>query len=164
MSELALNVSRQYLNKSNIHKVEPPVLAIDYGTRHIGIAITDSKGIVAQPLTVIDIKKQNYDTVNYKIREIVKEYNIKTLVLGVPQVFKEAHLQNLEGILKFRDSIEEFTNKEVFLYDESYSTANSYKVLKAQGDNQKKAKKKIDKIAATYFLQELIDFKNQQND
>ena len=164
MSELELNVSRQYLNKSNIHKVEPPILAIDYGTKHIGIAITDSKGIVAQPLTVIDVKKQNYELVNYQIKEIIEEYRIRTLVLGIPQPFKEAHLQNLESILKFRDSIEKFTKKKVFLYDESYSTANSYKILKDQGENQKKSKRKIDKIAATYFLQELIDFKNRQND
>ncbi len=164
MSEQGLNESRLYLNKTNIHKVEPPILAIDYGLRHIGIAISDSKGIVAQPLTIIDIKKQDFNPAFLKIKEIIDEYNIKAIVLGVPQAFEKAHLQNIDSILEFRDSIELFTQKEVFLYDESYSTSNSYKILKQKGENRKKAKRKIDKIAATYFLQELIDFKNQQND
>lgn len=164
MSEQESNVSRQYLNKSNIHKVESPILAIDYGTKNIGLAITDQKGVVAQPLSIIRVKDGNFENFCLELKKIIEKYNVKTLVLGIPQAFKKAHLQNIPYVLKFQDLIQKVTKKEVFLYDESYSTSNAYEVLQNQGENMKKSKQKIDKIAATYFLQELIDFKNRTND
>ncbi len=160
MLELESNVSKLYLNKINIQKVEPPILAIDYGTKNFGLAISDQKGIVAQPLKTLKANKNIFS----EIQNILNEYKIKTIVLGIPQVFEESHLQNIRPILKFRNLVSEFTKKEVFLYDESYSTSTSYSILRDQGENQKKARKKIDTIAATCFLQELIDFKKSQNE
>ena len=164
MSEQGSKESRLYLNKSNIHKVEPPILSIDYGTKNIGLAITDKKGIVAQPLTTIKVKDNNYEKFFSKLSKIIKDYEIETLVLGIPQTFKEDHLQNMNRILEFRSSIKKMTGREVFLYDESYSTSDSYSMLRAQGQSQKKSRQKIDKIAASRFLQELVDFKNRKNE
>ncbi len=164
MSEQASKELKPYLNKSNIHKMEPPILGIDYGTINIGIAITDKKGIVAQPLKTIKVKKGNYERFFQELLEIINHYEIKTLVLGIPQAFKEDHLQNIDSILEFQSSIKKMTGREVFLYDESYSTSESYSILREQGQNQKKSRQKIDKVAASYFLQELIDFKNKKNE
>ncbi len=163
MSELELKELKQYLNKSTIHKVVPPILAIDYGSKNIGLAITDKKGIIAHPLTTVKVKDGNYDPFFSELQEIINSNEVKSLVLGIPQAFKKEHLQNIKRILKFHRSIEDITKMEVFLYDESYSTSDSYSVLREQGQNQKRSKGKIDRIAATYFLQELIDFKNTQN-
>ncbi len=163
MSVQELSELKQYLNKANIQKIEPPILAIDYGTKNIGLAITDSKGIVAQPLKTIRIKDRNFEKFYEEIIQVVKSYKIKTLVLGVPQAFKEAHLQNIKRILEFQESIEGVTGMKVFLYDESYSTSFSYSNMKEKNFNEKKLKGKIDRIAATYFLQELIDFKNKNS-
>ncbi len=164
MSEQGLKESRLYLNKSNIHKVEPPILGIDYGTKNIGVAITDKKGVVAQPLTTIKVKGGNYEKFFSELLKIIEDYEIKTLVLGIPQAFKEDHLQNISHVLEFQCSIKKMTGREVFLYDESYSTSDSYSMLRTQGQNQKKSRQKIDRIAASRFLQELIDFKNRENE
>jgi putative holliday junction resolvase len=164
MSEQELSESRLYLNKSNIHKVEPPILAIDYGYKNIGLAITDQKGIVAQPLTTIKVKDKNYKVFFTQLLGIINEYKVKSLVLGLPQAFKKNHLQNTKRILEFQRLLKEMTKKYVFLYDESYSTSDSYSILREQGENQKKSKLKIDRIAACHFLQELIDFKNRNNE
>ncbi len=163
MSELESKGLKRYLNKSNIHKVEPPILAIDYGSKNIGLAITDKRGIIAHPLSIVRITKGNYEPFFSQLQEIIEDNKVQSLVLGVPQAFKKEHLQNIESILEFQKSIEDITKRDVFLYDESYSTSDSYTLLREQGQSQKKSKKKIDKIAATYFLQELIDFKNKQN-
>jgi len=160
MSEQELNELKLYLNKSNIHKIAPPILAIDYGTKNIGIAISDAGGTVATPLTVL----KNNETFMEKLGEILNEQKVGSIVLGIPQAFKKAHLQNIQRILKFQSSLQDFAKQEVFLYDETYSTSGSYSTLRSLGENQKKSKKKIDKIAAAYFLQELIDFKNRQNE
>lgn len=164
MSELESKESRLYLNKSNIHKVEPPILGIDYGTKNIGLAITDKKGVVAQPLTTIKIKGGDYEKFFSELLKIVEDYEIKTLVLGIPQAFEKSHLQNIDRILKFQSSIKKMTKRDVFLYDESYSTSDSYSMLKMQGQNQKKSRQKIDRIAASRFLQELIDFKKREDE
>jgi putative holliday junction resolvase len=161
MSELESSVSKQYLNKTNVHKIKPPILGIDYGTKNIGLAITDYKGIVAQPLDTIVVKKGNFENFFSKLQQILERHKVETIVLGIPQSFKKEYLQNNERILQFKTSIEDITNTPVFLYDESYSTSTSYEILRSHGEVQKKSRKKIDRIAATYFLQELIDFKNK---
>ncbi len=163
MLEQGLNELKQYLNKSNIHKIDPPILAIDYGSKNFGLALSDDRGIVAQPLKILKKAEANYEKILIGVKDAIDEYKIKTIVLGVPQAFKKEHLQNIDSILKFQELLKDFTKKEVFLYDETYSTANSYSILREQGRKQKKSKKKIDKIAATCFLQELLDFKNRQN-
>ena len=155
-----LSELKQYLNKSNIHKIVPPILAIDYGAKNIGLAVSDTKGTVATPLTVL----RNDDAFLENLKDILNEQKVKTIVLGIPQAFKTAHLQNIQRILKFQSLIQDFAKQEVFLYDETYSTSDSYTILRDLGKNQKKSKKEIDKIAAACFLQELIDFKNRQNE
>ncbi len=163
MSEPESKELRRYLNKSNIHEVSPPILAIDYGEKNIGLAITDQKGVVAQPLTTIRVEDKNYEKFFDELLEIIEKYKIKSIVLGIPQVFKKEHLQNVDSILEFQESIEKLTKKIIFLYDESYSTSDSYKMLRKQGKSQKRSRNRIDEIAAAHFLQELIDFKNQKN-
>ncbi len=156
MSEQISSVSKQ-----NLHKISPPILAIDYGEKNIGLAITDSKGIIALPLEILKRKQEDFDE---RIKEVIDEYNIKTLVLGIPQEFEKSHSENTNRILNFKKDLEKLTKLDIFLYDESYSTSHSYKILREKGENMKKSKKKIDKIAATYFLQELIDWKNKTNE
>lgn len=161
MSELELKESKQYLNKTNIQDLKFPALGIDYGEKNIGLAITDRNGIIAMPLNIIH-RKENSSIQNIieEIRAYIAQYNIKAIVLGLPQAFESTNSESRKKIFSFYEILASSTNLNVFLYDESYSTANSYEILQSQGIKMKKAKKKIDKIAATYFLQELIDIKN----
>lgn len=161
MSEQESKESKQYLNRANINNLKFPSLGIDYGEKNIGLAVTDKNGILATPLAIIH-RKENSSTQNIidQIKEYIAQYKIETIVLGLPQAFESTNSASQKKILSFYDILASSTDINVFLYDESYSTVNSYEILQSQGIKMKKAKKKIDKIAATYFLQELIDIKN----
>lgn len=142
-----------------------PVLAIDFGKKHFGIAISDSKGIIASPLEVISIsKKRGIEYILNRISEICEEYSIKTILLGKPQIFTEAHSKIPREIIKFKEKLQKILNLPIIFYDESFSTTSAQNMLISSGFNIKSSKKKIDKISATIFLQEFLNSSKNKND
>ncbi len=79
-------------------KTENPILAIDYGQKHFGLAVSDSKGILAQPLETISItKNRDIYKIIEEILEKAQEYRVKTLLIGVPQSFTLSHKKSEEN-------------------------------------------------------------------
>lgn len=139
-------------------KIENPILAIDYGQKHFGLAVSDTKGVLAQPLETISItKNRDIDNIIEEILEKAKEYRVKTLLIGVPQSFTPSHRKTEEKINQFIIKIKEFTEIPITTYDESFSTTLAQSVLTSSGQNIKKSRKKIDSISATVFLQEFLN-------
>lgn len=140
--------------------IEYPILAIDYGKKHFGLAISDSKGIIASPLDVLSVTEHQGQTIIIqKILEICKEYRVKTLLLGYPQAFVESHNATQKHIAQFQYKLKENTDLPIILYDESFSTTSAENMLISSGQNTKGFRNKIDKIAATVFLQEFLNSK-----
>lgn len=139
-----------------------PTLAIDYGQKHFGLAISDSKGVVASPLDVLSITK-NRDVHNI-IEEIIKmanEYKIKSILVGKPQMFEKEHKKTQEKITSFISLLEKATTIPIITWDESFSTTDAQNMLISLGQNSRSSKEKIDKIAATVFLQEFLNSKKK---
>jgi len=146
-------------------KVEYPILAIDYGDKHFGLAISDSKGIIASPLEVLTItKKKNRDIIIEEILEIAEEYRVRSLLVGIPQPFTETQQQTSKKIENFIESLSEKTNLPIITYDESFSTTHAQNMLISSGQSTQSSRKKIDKIAATVFLQEYLNSIARQNE
>lgn len=141
-------------------KTQYPILAIDYGDKHFGLAISDSKGIIASPLEVISITKNK--TVENMIDEIIiiaEENNIKTFLIGLPQAFTPVQERTKDKIKKFSKMLESRTKTRIIFYDESFSTTEAQNMLTFSGQNTKRSRSKIDKVAATVFLQEFLNSK-----
>jgi len=137
---------------------EYPILAIDFGKKHFGIAISDSKGIIASPLEVISItEKRGIEYILERILEICTEYKIKTILLGIPQIFTEAHSKTPKAIMKFKEKLEKTLDLPIVLYDESFSTTSAQNMLTSSGSNTKSSRGKIDKVSAAVFLQEFLN-------
>ncbi len=140
--------------------IEYPILAIDYGKKHFGLAISDSKGIIASPLDVLSITEhQGQTAIILQIIEICKEYKVKTILLGYPQAFVKNHSAAQKNISRFEYKIKQNTDIPIILYDESFSTTSAENMLISSGQNTKGFRTKIDKIAATVFLQEFLNSK-----
>lgn len=145
--------------------IEYPILAIDYGKKHFGLAISDSKGIIASPLEVISItKNQNTEAIILQIIKFCEEYKIKTILIGYPQAFVENHLKTQKNVTQFKYRLAQKINLPIILYDESFSTSSAKNMLISSGQNTKGFRSKIDKIAATIFLQEFLNSENHNND
>lgn len=139
-------------------EISYPILSIDYGDKHFGLAISDFKGILASPLEVISItKNRNKEDIIDEILSIAEEYRVKTLLIGMPQQFTETHKITQNKINKFVEKIKEKTSLPVILQDESFSTLSAQNMLRFSGQSTKNSRKKIDKIAATVFLQEFLN-------
>jgi putative Holliday junction resolvase len=162
MSEQGSKESKQFsINESRLAQVGNlsfPILAIDYGDKRVGIAISDSKGIVSTPLEVLSTgkKRTHLDIIN-DIAEIIKEQRVKSILLGLPQSFVESHEEAQHKIIEFSTELESVTELNVYFYDESFSTASAQNMLLSVGQNTKSTKYKIDKVSAAYFLQEFLD-------
>ncbi len=135
-----------------------PILAIDYGDKHIGLAISDFRGILAAPLEVVSItKNRNIDVIIQDILNICEENNVKTILVGMPQSFVKAYENTQKKINKFVVKLKAETDIRVLLQDESFSTISAQNMLTSSGQSTKSTRGKIDKIAATVFLQEFLN-------
>ncbi len=142
-----------------------PILAIDYGEKHFGIAVSDSKGIIASPLEVISItKNKNRDIIIEEILELATENGAKSILVGIPQAFTKAQDETVRKVRNFIKSLSRKTKLPITPYDESFSTTQAQNVLISSGQNTKSTRGKIDKIAATVFLQEYLNSRIQENE
>lgn len=134
------------------------ILGLDYGTRTVGVAISDELGITAQPLETITRKDANKLRKTYaRIEEIVHEYGVETIVLGFPKNMNNTIGERGNETLDFRDALVRRTKAEVILWDERLTTVASEKVLMESGVRRENRKKVIDQIAASLILQGYLD-------
>ena len=129
-------------------------LAIDYGTKNIGVALSDEDGFVAGVLGNI----ANYGELPTakRIIEMIDMYKVDTVVLGFPYTYRETVIEEgklTKQIRRLRSFLEERTKVKVEYWDESYSSQIVEKNLRG------KAKAKSDSEAARLILQEYLDHK-----
>jgi len=146
-------------------QVSKPILAIDYGQKRFGIAISDSKGIVASPLEVLYItKNRGEDEIIKDIIEIINQYNIQSILIGKPQIFEIQYKKSINKIDKFVKKLSLETSLPILFQDESYSTTQAQNMLLSLGQNSKSSKGKIDMISATVFLQDFLNSIKTENE
>ena len=132
------------------------VIALDYGSKTIGVAISDPLGITAQPVEVIcrDSEESIKKSIA-RIKELVKLHNIGVIVLGYPKNLNNTEGERCKKTLEFKERLERnIKNIEIVLWDERLSTKG---VLIGLNELSRKEKNnvidKIDKMAAALILQ-----------
>ena len=132
------------------------LLGIDPGNKNIGFAICDENKKVATPLKILE--KRKIETLIEEIRQIIKENDIKGIIIGNPI--------NMDGTLgKSSQSASDFANKlsinvtvPIAMWDERLSSEASFKITKELGTNVTNRLGKLDKNAAAFILQGAIDY------
>ena len=136
-------------------------LALDVGTKTIGVAVSDELGITANGVTTITRKGLKSDL--EELKNIVDEYGPGEIVVGLPYQMDGSLTQRGERIQFLAEKIKAALSLPVEYWDESYSTVNAEKVLIRADVSRKKRKKVIDKMAAVYILQEYLESKRPIN-
>ncbi len=132
-------------------------LALDVGTKTIGVAVSDELGITANGITTIQRKNLKNDL--SELSAIIEEYKPGEIVVGVPYLMDGSVNERGEQILKFSDKIAEAFSLPIIHWDESFSTVHAEEKLIEADMSRKKRKKVIDKIAAVFILQEYLESK-----
>ena len=134
------------------------ILGLDLGTKTLGVAISDNLEIIASKYDVIRFDEDNYDDALNKLMPIINEFNITTVVLGLPKNMNNTLGFASERSLAFKEKLEK-ENINVILQDERLSSVEANNVLIKGNMSRKKRKEEVDAIAATIILQSYLDRK-----
>ena len=134
-------------------------LGLDLGTKTLGLALSDKLGIVATFYKNITYKDINELII--EIKEIIEKEKVESLVLGLPKNMNNSLGERAEETIKFKELLEQETEKEVHLEDERLTTKVAESILINADVSRKKRKKVIDGLSAVVILQSFLDRKDR---
>ena len=132
------------------------LLGIDPGKKNIGIAICDEKKVVATPLKII--KKNKLQFLLKEIQDIIKENDIRGIVIGNPINMDGSLGKSSQSATDFAKNLSNNITIPIVLWDERLSSEGSFKITHNLGANVTDRVKKLDKNAAAFILQGAIDY------
>ena len=130
------------------------ILALDYGTARIGVAISDPTQILASPLTTIENNAKSAK----EIRKLIEENQVSTLVIGYPLNLKGKEEIAAEKVNAFIEKLA-LKHIEIVRWDERFSSVTAMNLLQEAGVKVRKDKGRIDRSAAAVILQNYLDSK-----
>lgn len=134
------------------------IMGLDYGSVTVGVAISDSMLLTAQPVEVIKRKSENkLRQTLARIEELVAENEVGRIVLGYPKNMNNSEGERVRCTEEFMEKLIARTGLEVVLWDERLSTVSAMDVLKEGGVRRENRKSYVDKIAASLILQGYLD-------
>jgi len=136
------------------------ILALDYGSRRIGVAISDELGMTAQGLTTITRKGRPRDM--ERIARLVDEYGVETVVIGYPLRLDGTEGIQCEKVSKYAEILRSHLSVPVIPWDESLSTKEAEAMLSEAKVKRRKRRDVVDKVAATIILQGYLDGRNRE--
>ena len=134
------------------------LIALDLGSKRIGVSICDERQLIATPLKTIN--RNTLNEIIAELKEIIDENNIKGIVIGNPLNMDGSSGRSAQSVKDTSQKIEENINIPICLWDERLSTVGAFNLSSQLDINVSKREKKIDENAAAFILQGAIDFLN----
>ena len=136
------------------------VMGLDYGSKTVGVAVSDPLGLTAQGIETIWRKDENkLRKTCARIEELIREYEVGSIVLGLPRHMNSDVGNRAEKSLEFGEMLRRRTGLEVIMWDERLTTIEAERTLIESNVRREDRKKYIDKIAAVFILQGYLDSK-----
>ena len=134
------------------------IMGLDYGSKTVGVAISDPLGLTAQGIETIWRKEENkLRRTCARIEELISEYGVEKIVLGLPKHMNNDIGDRAEKSLEFGEMLKRRTGLEVVMWDERLTTAQAERTLMEGKVRREERKQYIDKIAAVFILQGYLD-------
>ncbi|MDX9702748.1 MAG: Holliday junction resolvase RuvX [Candidatus Auribacterota bacterium] len=137
----------------------PRYLGIDYGQKRVGLAMSDKQGIISQVFGTLDNTSEK--DVILKLIEIVKEYEVAEIIIGLPKNMNNTLGEKAKELLAFVDLMRDYIITPIHLWDERLTTREAERMLIDADISRKKRKKVVDSIASQLILQGYLDRKNR---
>ena len=134
------------------------ILGLDFGSKTVGVAVSDELMLTAQGLEIV--RRQSPNKLRQtlaRIEQIVTEYQVERIVLGYPKNMNNTEGERCEKTKEFAQMLERRTGLSVVLWDERLTTVSAERVLMESGVRREERKRYIDKIAAVFILQGYLD-------
>uniref|UniRef100_UPI004055C46A Holliday junction resolvase RuvX n=1 Tax=Agathobacter sp. TaxID=2021311 RepID=UPI004055C46A len=139
------------------------ILGLDFGTKTVGVAVSDELGITAQGLEIIRREKAaKLRQTLARIDELISGYGVEKIVLGYPKNMNNTEGERCERTKEFKEMLEKRTGLEVILWDERLTTVAADNAMMEMGIRREHRKDYVDEIAAIFILQGYLDFLSKQ--
>ena len=135
------------------------IMGLDFGSKTVGVAISDALLLTAQGVEIIRRKEENkLRQTLARIEELIKEYEVEKIVLGCPK-----HMNGTEGVRvelteDFKEKLERRTGLPMVMWDERLTTVAADRTMMEAGIRREHRKEYVDMIAATFILQGYLDY------
>ena len=134
------------------------ILGLDYGSKTVGVAVSDPLGLTAQGLETIWRKQENkLRQTLARIEELVSEYQVEKIVVGYPKNMNNTVGERAEKALEFKEMLERRTGLPVVMWDERLTTVEANRTLMEANVRRENRKQYLDERAAVFILQGYLD-------
>lgn len=135
------------------------IMGLDFGSKTVGVAVSDALLITAQGVEIIRRKDENkLRQTLARIEELIEEYEVGEIVLGQPRHMNATEGARVEITEEFREKLERRTGLNVVMWDERLTTVYADRIMMEAGVRRENRKEYVDKIAATLILQDYLDY------
>ena len=139
------------------------IMGLDFGSKTVGVAISDELLLTAQGIEIIRRKDENkLRQTLARIEELIVEYGVEEIVLGLPKNMNATEGIRVELTNEFKEKLERRTGLTVHTWDERLTTVAADKVMIEAGIRREKRKDYVDMIAATLILQGYLDYRKNK--
>ena len=136
------------------------IMGLDYGSKTIGVAVSDPMGLTAQGIETITREEENKLRKSLRrIEELADQYQVGEIVLGFPKNMNNTIGERAEKALQLKETLERRLGLPVIMWDERLTTVEADRTLIEAGVRRENRKKYVDMIAAVFILQGYLDAK-----
>lgn len=136
------------------------IMGLDYGSKTIGVAISDPLGLTAQGIEIIRREDENKLRKSLRrIEELISEYQVEEIVLGFPKNMDNTIGDRAQKSLELKEMLERRCGLPVIMWDERLTTVEANRTLMESGVRRENRSKYVDMIAAVFILQGYLDAK-----
>ena len=133
------------------------IMGLDYGSKTVGVAVSDALGLTAQGIEIVRRKSENkLRQTLARIEEIAKEYGVEKIVLGFPKHMNNDIGERAEKSLEFKEMLERRTGLPVVMWDERLTTVSAHRALNEVNVRGKKRKDIVDAVSAVMILEDFL--------
>lgn len=132
-------------------------LGIDLGSKTVGLAMSDPTRTIASTYKTIFFKNEDYNSTIDEIKQIVEEFDIKKIIIGLPKNMNNTLGERAIITTEYKKLLEENIDVPVIMFDERLTSVISNSILIEADMSRKKRKKKVDGIAAQVILQDYLN-------
>lgn len=134
------------------------IMGLDYGSKTVGVAVSDSLLLTAQSVETVWRKSENkLRQTLARIEQLVQEYEVEKIVLGFPKNMNNTIGERAEKALEFKEMLERRTGLDVVMWDERLTTVEADRTLIEGNIHREDRKQYVDQIAAVFILQGFLD-------
>ena len=139
----------------------PRILALDFGARRIGLAVSDQLGVTAQGLPTL-LRSNKRNDLDH-LRRVIRQYGVTVIVMGLPLRMSGAEGAQAEKVQAFAEQLRHKFKLPVHLFDERLTSVEANRMLRETDMSVRRRTEVVDQVAAVLILQSFLEFRKSQS-